>query len=47
MGIGMISDEHGAGPFRQLDGRAVESQDDADRRVGQKLPHDAGMLRGT
>ena len=28
----MIScDELGTGPFRQLDGRAVESQDDADR----------------
>ena len=40
----MIRDELGTGPFRQLDGRAVESQDDADRRVGQKLPHDAGML---
>ena len=34
------------GTDRQLD-RAVESQDDADRRVGQKLPHDAGMLGGT
>ena len=46
-GIEMIGDQLGTGPFRQLDGRAVESQDDADRRVGQKLPHDAGMLRGT
>jgi hypothetical protein len=30
---------------RHRDGRAVEYQDDADRRVGQKLPHDIGMLQ--
>jgi len=43
----MIRDELGTGPFRNRDGRALECQDDADRRVGQTLPHDAGMLRGT
>ena len=42
-GIGVIGDELGIGPLDHHDRRVVEGRDDADRRVGQKLPHDAGV----
>ena len=40
-GVGVIRDEFGIRPLDHHDRRVVEGRDDADRRVGQKLPHDA------
>jgi hypothetical protein len=44
-GIGMIGDELGIGPLGHHDGLPWSVATMRIGRVGQKLPHDAGMLR--